>query len=71
MAQTYDTLREMIIRCELAPGTPVREADLARQLGVSRSPLREAVRSLEKEGFIEETSGRSRIVSQVTAEKVL
>ena len=46
------TLREAIIDGRLAPGEPVVEAQLSRQLGVSRAPLREALRTLENEGLI-------------------
>jgi DNA-binding GntR family transcriptional regulator len=43
------TLREAIVEGRLAPGEAVVEAQLSRQLGVSRAPLREALRSLENE----------------------
>lgn len=45
-------LRQAIISGELAPKTRLTEPDLARQLNVSRTPLREAIRQLEAEGFI-------------------
>ena len=70
-AQTYEGIRHMIISCELSPGTPVIEADLARQFGISRSPLREAVRRLEEEGFVEVIEGRARLVATITPGKVL
>ncbi len=56
--QTYESIRQLIINCQLQPGVPFVEADVARRLGISRSPLREAVRRLEEEGFIE-TLGRA------------
>jgi DNA-binding GntR family transcriptional regulator len=68
--QTYDSIRQLIINCQLQPGVPFVEADVARRLGISRSPLREAVRRLEEEGFIETMDGR-RKVAPITAEKVL
>jgi DNA-binding GntR family transcriptional regulator len=46
-----DQLRESIILGELPPGTPLRLDDLARQLGMSISPIREAVRQLESLGL--------------------
>jgi GntR family transcriptional regulator, rspAB operon transcriptional repressor len=70
-AQTYEGIRHMIISCQLSPGTPVIEADLARQFGISRSPLREAVRRLEEEGFVEVIEGRARLVATITPGKVL
>jgi DNA-binding GntR family transcriptional regulator len=68
--QTYDSIRQLIIACQLQPGSSFVEADVARRLGISRSPLREAVRRLEEEGFIETVDGRRR-VAPITPEKVL
>jgi DNA-binding GntR family transcriptional regulator len=48
-----ERLRESIIMGELTPGTPLRLEDLARQLGMSISPIREAVRQLEARGLAE------------------
>jgi DNA-binding GntR family transcriptional regulator len=48
-----EQLREAIILGELTPGTPLRLEDLARQLGMSISPIREAVRQLEALGLAE------------------
>jgi DNA-binding GntR family transcriptional regulator len=49
----YEILRQRIIRGELAPGEPLGEERLASEVGVSRTPLREAVRKLAEEGFVE------------------
>jgi DNA-binding GntR family transcriptional regulator len=48
-----ERLRESIIMGELTPGTPLRLEDLARSLGMSISPIREAVRQLEALGLAE------------------
>src|SRR5438067_11683915 len=48
-----DELRESIVLGELVPGTPLRLEDLARSLGMSISPIREAVRQLEALGLAE------------------
>jgi DNA-binding GntR family transcriptional regulator len=48
-----ERLREAIILGELTPGTPLRLEDLARSLGTSISPIREAVRQLEALGLAE------------------
>src|SRR5947208_15681604 len=45
-------LREAIIKGELAPGERVNESKLTRDLGLSRSPVREAIRVLESEGLL-------------------
>jgi DNA-binding GntR family transcriptional regulator len=60
------TLREAIVEGRLAPGEPVVEAQLSRQLGVSRAPLREALRSLENEGLVVSTPWRGAIVAPLT-----
>jgi DNA-binding GntR family transcriptional regulator len=46
-------VREAIIGLQLAPGQRISQLELARQLEVSRTPLREALRLLEREGLIE------------------
>ena len=45
-------LRDMIITGKLAPGTELVQTEIAEQLGVSRTPLREAFRILEKDGLV-------------------
>jgi DNA-binding GntR family transcriptional regulator len=52
-AAALERLREAIILGELTPGTPLRLEDLAGQLGMSISPIREAVRQLEALGLAE------------------
>jgi len=47
-----DQLRRLILEGKLAPGTVLRQEHLARQLSVSRTPLREALLALEQEGFV-------------------
>lgn len=49
----YDALLGAIIRGDLAPGTPLRDQDLAAQLGLSRTPVREAIARLVDEGLVE------------------
>ena len=51
--QSLDTLREAILSGELKPGQSLTEMDLSRQLGVSRAPIREALRILNSEGLVE------------------
>lgn len=47
----FHTLREAILRGELKPGERLMELQLAAKLGVSRTPIREAIRMLEQEGL--------------------
>ena len=51
-SEAADNLREFIMLGKLAPGMPVRERDLADVFGISRTPLKEALRILEAEGLI-------------------
>ncbi|MCR4869195.1 MAG: GntR family transcriptional regulator [Lachnospiraceae bacterium] len=47
----FHTLRDAILKGDLAPGERLMEIHLANKLGVSRTPIREAIRMLEKEGL--------------------
>ncbi len=60
----YSNLRESILNGALAPGQSLSQVKLASQLGVSRGPLREAVRMLQREGLVEaELNRRGRVSS--------
>lgn len=48
----FNTLRQAILKGELAPGERLMEIALAKKLGVSRTPIREAIRKLELEGLV-------------------
>lgn len=60
------SVREAIIDGRLMPGAAINEVQISRQLGVSRAPLREALRSLEKEGLIASVPYRGAIVTPLT-----
>jgi DNA-binding GntR family transcriptional regulator len=49
----YRAIRDAIVRGDIAPGTAVRDADLAARLGLSRAPVREALARLADEGLVE------------------
>jgi DNA-binding GntR family transcriptional regulator len=53
--KAYSYLRGRILSGELAPGTPLSEVSIARELGNSRGPLREAIRRLTGEGFLRQS----------------
>lgn len=61
-----DILREMIVDCRLTPGDRINERQLTEQFGVSRTPLREALKVLSKEGLIQLNVNRGAIVAPVT-----
>src|SRR5690606_29206902 len=51
--QAYRLLRRAILEGDLKPGEPLVASRLSQQLGISRTPVREAVQALEKEGWVE------------------
>jgi DNA-binding GntR family transcriptional regulator len=50
--KVYDELRAEMISCALPPGTEIRESELALRFGVSKSPVRDALMRLEREGLV-------------------
>lgn len=51
MDRAYEAIRATILRGEAAPGTPLSVPELSRRLGISRSPVREAIFLLERDGL--------------------
>jgi DNA-binding GntR family transcriptional regulator len=54
----HDEVRNSILHGTLSPGTAVSQVQLAKELGVSRTPLREALRMLQREGLVEAQPNR-------------
>lgn len=63
----FNTLRKAILKGELQPGERLMEIQLAQRLGVSRTPVREAIRKLELEGLVLMMPRRGAIVAEITA----
>lgn len=63
-------LRDMIIEGQLAPGTRIHEGQVGAALGISRTPLREALKFLASEGLIDLVAGRGAIVRTLTKRDV-
>ncbi|MFI9738813.1 GntR family transcriptional regulator [Nocardia sp. NPDC052278] len=61
-------LRQQILSGELAPGEPIKDAELANRLQVSITPVREAVAQLIKDGLIEALPNKRRQVTALTLE---
>lgn len=61
-----DTIREMIVSGQIAPGLPLRESELAVAIGVSRTPVREALRLLTASGLAQILPNQGAIVSVLT-----
>jgi GntR family transcriptional regulator, rspAB operon transcriptional repressor len=67
----YEELKVAIVELRLAPGNPLREATLAEQLGVSKTPVREAITRLEQEGLVETTSFKGAVVSDYSRQDLI
>ncbi len=66
LSQAVVRIREMILRSELLPGTRVAEAPLADLLGTSRTPVRQALPLLAREGLLTEHETRGYVVRAFT-----
>jgi DNA-binding GntR family transcriptional regulator len=64
--RAYLHLREEIIRVELPPGTLLHEEELTQRLGVGRTPVREAIQRLRRDGFVTILPRRGTLVSEIT-----
>ena len=65
-----ERIRDMIIEGKLAPGARINEGVLGGQLGVSRTPLREAIKFVASEGLIELVPGRGAVIRKLTPQDV-
>jgi DNA-binding GntR family transcriptional regulator len=66
----YRQLRQAILHLRLAPGSVVSQVKLARELGVSRTPLREALRMLQREGLVEGEANRRVQISALSVQDI-
>jgi DNA-binding GntR family transcriptional regulator len=69
-SQAYQEVRRIILEGQISPGEKLNEGELAKALGVSRTPIREAVNRLEKEGLVEIFPQRGAFVIQFTEKDV-
>jgi DNA-binding GntR family transcriptional regulator len=69
--QAATRLRLLIVRGDLAPGQQLLETDLSEALGVSRTPLREALKQLASEGLVELRLNRSAIVAPLRRDELV
>jgi GntR family transcriptional regulator, vanillate catabolism transcriptional regulator len=65
LARAIVSIREMILQGELVPGERVAEAPVARRLGMSRTPVRQALPSLAREGLLEAAGPRGYVVRAI------
>lgn len=69
--QAYRSIKEAILSLQLKPSDPLVEADLARQLGISKTPVRDALFELEKEGLVVKIIYKGTYVSQLSHNELL
>lgn len=67
----YDRIKAMAITFRLRPGERVNEVELARQLGVSRTPVREALNRIAAEGFLQAIPSRGYCARPLDAKQIL
>ncbi|MBC7190303.1 GntR family transcriptional regulator [Candidatus Aerophobetes bacterium] len=75
MAQTlaekaYQRIKKLIISNDYPPGTSLQEPELVRKLGMSRTPIREALRKLEREKLVEIIPQKGAFVSGISPERL-
>ncbi|MBG6237470.1 DNA-binding GntR family transcriptional regulator [Mycetocola sp. CAN_C7] len=64
--RAYDVLKDDILQWRLAPGTVLGETEQSERLGISRTPLREAITRLAAEGLVDTQRGRAGVVTDVS-----
>lgn len=68
--QVYRTLMDLITNGSIAPGTELKEQHLAKQMNVSATPVREAIRRLASEGFVETIPYRGSVVRTLNQQEI-
>lgn len=68
--EVFYTIREAILKGNLKPGTRLKEIALANEMGVSRTPVRDAIRKLELEGLVVIEPNRGACVSEIARQEL-
>ncbi|KIN73302.1 GntR family transcriptional regulator [Sulfitobacter guttiformis] len=68
---TFERMKAMILDGTLEPGAPLREKNFADRLGVSRTPVREAISQLVSEGFAERATSGTPVVSSISLADIM
>ena len=67
----YEELKMQILKGQIVPGTRMMEVEMAEEMGVSRTPIREAIRKLEKEGLVTIEPRRGAYASQISTKDMV
>ncbi len=70
-SRVYDTVRQAIVQLQFRPGNPLSEAEIARQLGVSRQPVREAFIKLAEAGLVQIRPQRGTMITRISTDAVM
>ena len=65
----YESIKEAILSSDLQPGEKLTESDLSEQLGISRGPIREAFRQLERDGLVHSQPYKGTVVAEFSMEE--
>ncbi|MGE5619587.1 MAG: GntR family transcriptional regulator [Sphingomonadaceae bacterium] len=68
--KVYEAIRDRIVTCELAPGSPLPVVELARQFGVSLTPVRDALNRLAAEGLVEDVARKGYFVARLDPDEI-
>ena len=68
---TYERIKEAIRNADLEPGQPLSETKLSKLLGISRTPVREAIQQLAQEGLVQIIPGRAVTVASLSIQEVM
>jgi DNA-binding GntR family transcriptional regulator len=66
----YEALKRKIITNSLKPGEPLNEGIVSKEMKISKTPVREALQQLERDGFVENVPGRGCFVSRISFQDV-
>ena len=69
-SQAYDTLKEQILSNILTPGVLYSETKISKELGISRTPMREALQCLSQDGYITIIPSRGFKIRQLSKESM-
>lgn len=68
--RAYGAIKDAILSLKLEPGAPIVETSLAEQLGISKTPVRDALQELEREGFVTRVFFKGTYVTDVTMKDI-
>ncbi len=68
--KAYEELRQLILTAELPPGAAISEVRLAQAIGLSRTPVREALKQLDQEGLVKTIPQHGSFVSELTIQDI-